>query len=327
MGIRLSGRRQDPYGNASAIARGRETETLMDEQQEQEQLGRRRLLRGAGAVVAGVAGVSVAGAVAATPAAADTGDPVIAGQGNDANATTVLTRLPSAADGAALLLENENGPALGAQPVGINTPYTGQAPPGSLFIDVWGDIVTIGQPDPAQPKFPVPLYSPTWATMTIPITPFRILDTRDPNNRSRLTGLTPDGAGRVQGDSGRVHLGDLIEFAYAVQCTVTIANASRNGFIAVWGAGPHPGHSSVNFTPLFPISNFVQSEIGGTATVPQISVLVTVPAAVMIDVVGFIMADPFTDFAEAAPAGIQATTERMKVARAARANKNRLDAR
>ena len=306
----------------------------MDEQheQEQDQLGRRRLLRGAGAVVAGVAGASVAGAVAATPASADPDGNFILGVPNTADSGTGLTLDPSQAGEATLFLQNTNGPVLTAAPVGINTPFAGQAPPGSVFVDVFGDIVTVGQPDAAQPKYSLLLYSPTWATMTIPITPLRILDTRDPNNRDRLTGMVPDSSGRVQGANGRVHLGDLINFAYAVQCTVTIDRATRNGFIAVWGAGDYPGHSSVNFTPTFPISNFVQSEVGGTAVDPQLSLLVTVPAGVIIDVVGFIMADPFTDFnttGAAVPSSIRAAAEKMRgaqAARAARANQNRLEA-
>lgn len=58
------------------------------EEKDERHTDRRRLLRGAGAVVAGVAGV--AGAVAATPAQAATGDQVLAGKAHTADATTSI---------------------------------------------------------------------------------------------------------------------------------------------------------------------------------------------------------------------------------------------
>ncbi|MGW1452950.1 hypothetical protein ACWCO3_32595, partial [Micromonospora sp. NPDC002411] len=63
-------------------------------------MNRRRLLRRAGTVAAGVAGTTVVGAAVAAPAQAAPGDPVVQGASNAAGATT--TELTSTGTGPTL---------------------------------------------------------------------------------------------------------------------------------------------------------------------------------------------------------------------------------
>jgi hypothetical protein len=279
----------------------------MDEQHEQEHVGRRRLLRGAGAVVAGVAGAGVAGAVVATPAQAADGQPIVQGQANNGNTVTeVAISGGNAATSAPLKLRNPAGPALTLEPVSMLVPSTA-APAGSVYIDDFGDIWTVGDPDPDLPggKFVNLIYSPTWAMMTVPINPVRLVDSRNAGQRAAVVGAQFDSAGRIvprflpdgQPDA-LINLSQLATFAYGVQFNLTVDKATKAGFISAWGFDKWPGTSSLNFTPTFALSNFVQSTVGfdpsrGIDSAFQIKL--SQPAAVIVDVVGFIVGDPTTD--------------------------------
>src|SRR5262249_10510417 len=147
------------------------------EEENERHVGRRRLLRGAGAVVAGVAGAGVVSAVDATPAEATQGSAVLAGLPNTETDTTGIeltgATMPEAKS--PLRLTNAAGPGLTIDP--IDGSKIGTAPPaGSVFVDTFGDISTVG--DVGAGKFNNIMYSPTWATMPVPVNPVRWLDTR-----------------------------------------------------------------------------------------------------------------------------------------------------
>src|SRR4051794_10553437 len=115
------------------------------EEEKDRHIGRRRLLRGGGAVVAGIAGAGVASAVVATPAEATQGNAVLAGLANTETDTTgiSLTGATTPEAKAALRLTNAAGPALTVDPVDI-TKISTAPPAGSIFVDQFGDITTIG---------------------------------------------------------------------------------------------------------------------------------------------------------------------------------------
>lgn len=289
---------------------------------EERHTDRRRLLRGAGAVVAGVAGAGVAGAVTASPAAADTGDPVTAGKTTTANATTgiELAGAPAPATTPALRLTNTAGPALTADPVD-STVVNDNAPAGSLYIDKYGDIFTVG--DVNGVKFTNPIYSPTWATMVAPVPATRLLDTR--GETSPGTAFVVPGSGTISGgkivpkgtnkqDLALDFSSLLVENYVAVQVIVSVLGASADGWLTLWGDGDWPGAVSVNFLGGRVIGGFAQCELSGiysSEPFGQMKIKITHKAAITVDVVGFITPDPYTMFKPAATSTFKMAAARM----------------
>jgi hypothetical protein len=278
-------------------------------------LNRRRLLRRAGTVAAGVAGAGVVGAATARSAYAADGQPLVLGQSNTEETQTTLTNTTGSAAQNTLRLENGTGAALSLQPLvtdpgsgGIAPPSTA-APVGSLYADDWGDFYGVGQPAGTGQKFITPLYSPNWATMVVPTSPFRFLDTRFPQGRV----FVEPGSGSFDG-SGRVlpkrttapdlvlDLSSIFAGGFgAVQATLTAVIPTVIGFGSLWDEGVWPGTSSINYHPSIPaIATFTQTVIGDDR---KIRLKTEHPAAYIIDIVGFVMTDPFTQFTEAASLG------------------------
>jgi hypothetical protein len=282
----------------------------MNEEPEARRLNRRRMLRRGATVVAGVAGVGVAGAVAAAPADAATGDPVLIGTSNDGG--TATTEVKTAGAAAALKVTNTGGAALVVSPLPpaqITTAAINAAAPGSLFVDTFGDVTGVGNTGGAN--FPAFLYSPTWAAMPFPVQQTRILDTRPSSStfdRSLvLAGSTFDSAGRLQPKNSAT-LPDLtldlrpilLPAAYqfgaaAIQVNFTVVSATAAGFAAMWDTDvfPVPGISSINYQANTAVANFCQSVVG---TDGRVRIKTNKPVAVILDVVGFILPDPFVAF-------------------------------
>jgi hypothetical protein len=277
------------------------------EEEKERQVGRRRLLRGAGAVVAGVAGAGVAGAVAATPASADTLGNTILGIANTANATTSieLTGNGNPAATAALQVKNATGPALLVSP---STPE-GSAPAGSVFVDEFGDITTVG--DVGTGTFPNHMYSPTWAAQPFPVNPVRFLDTRH-DQPPGLVNVLP-GSGSVVGDKiipkSSDTLPDLVlDFSHdlaenyvAVQVNLTVLNAPHDGWVSIWGDGAWPHTVTLNFLAGRVIGGFAHSDltgvfVGDTEPFGHLKIKVTHAVSLVVDVVGFITPDYNTLF-------------------------------
>src|SRR5262245_39659880 len=146
----------------------------MLEEQENRKVNRRRLLRRAGTVVAGVAGAGVVSSVVASPAQAATG-PINIGvvNGDPGDNTTTLTHTDPNLPTMSLVNGNTDGPALALSPVNTSTGFiTNNGPVGSVIADDFGDFWGIGDPDGAG-KYVNLMYSPTWASMPIlPPNPF-----------------------------------------------------------------------------------------------------------------------------------------------------------
>jgi hypothetical protein len=300
----------------------------MDEK-EVRRVGRRGLLRSAGAVAAGVAGGAVAGAVAATPAAADQGQPVLAGLNNTETEPTrlQLTGGTNPNQKAALRLSNTAGPALTADPVDFNTVVSTAPPAGSVFVDTFGDFWTIG--DIGNGKYINPTYSPTWATMPVAVASFRWLDTRGLTVGN--SNVVPGSANFENGATGRVipkgtdqpdlvlDFSELLQENYvAVQANVTIIGATNDGWIALWGDGPFPGPVSVNFLNGRVVGGFTQTELTGVfvnSVEPfgRMKMKVTHRANVIVDVVGFITPDIFSLFAPTAPEQFRAFSPTARI--------------
>jgi hypothetical protein len=291
----------------------------MDEKNESP-IGRRRLLRSAGAVAAGVAGAGVAGAVAATPASADQGQPVLAGLNNTATGTTGI-QLTANSSKAALQLSNPAGPALTAVPVSLNS-VTTAAPAGSVFVDDYGDFWTIG--DAGGGRFVNKTYSPTWSLMPVPINPFRWLDTRgiNPGTANVVPGSGTISGGRIiprgtnQPDLVLDFSDILFENYVAVQMNISIHNSSRDGWISVWGDGDWPGTVTVNYLEGRVVGGYSHSELTGvfydsTEAFGRLKIKLTDAAAVIIDVVGFITPDSYSLFQPAAAAKLGAASARQ----------------
>jgi hypothetical protein len=308
MTARPSGEKKQEYG--------------MEEEKERH-VGRRRLLRGAGAVVVGAAGAGVASAVVATPAEASQGSAVLAGLANTESDTTSiqLTGATSPDAKAALRLTNASGPALTVDP--INAANISTAPPaGSVYVDQFGDVSTIG--DVGAGKYINSLYSPTWAAMPVPVAPVRWLDTRGigvgtlnvvPGSGTIVGGkITPKGSNTASDlvvDFSSV----LVENYVAVQVIVSVLGAPADGWLSLWGDGDWPGTISVNFLGGHVIGGFAHSELTGVftdSTEPfgRLKIKITHAAAVTIDVVGFIAPDRFALFKPASAATFKAASTR-----------------
>jgi hypothetical protein len=296
----------------------------MLEEQENRKVNRRRLLRRAGTVVAGVAGAGVVTAVVADPAQAANGANVLIGNsnGDPGDNTTSLSHTNASTPTLSLVNGNTDGPALALSPVDTlndngtpNNSPTSNGPVGSLIADDYGDFWGIGDPDNSG-KYLNLLYSPTWAAMTIPTDPFRWLDTR---NGKTIVGGVPgrtfvssgsfDGVGRVIAHNNNnadlvLEFGDILippavlnpsgPPIAAVQLNVLAVNGSSPGFISVWGAGAWPGTSSVNYAASQGIANFVQVPVDPDTS--QVRFKVSTNCAIVVDVCGYVLSDALTQF-------------------------------
>jgi hypothetical protein len=295
-------------------------EDEMQDNGENRPLDRRRLLRRAGTVAAGVAGAGVVGAVAAAPAEAANGDPFILGNANTADATSTLTAGNAA--NPALRLENATGAPLSVRPLAttgnpadpstwVTEPPSTQAPVGSVYADDFGDLHVIGQPlgGALGPKYANMLYSPTWATMVAPITPIRWVDTRFANLRVHIVpgSANFDSAFRVLPKNSLTVPDMIIDLSAifaggfgAVQANLTVLLPVAQGFASLWDAGTWPGTSSINYVPSVPeIANFTQTVIAPDRT---IRLKTNRAAQFILDIVGFVMTDPFAQFVAGAVA-------------------------
>jgi hypothetical protein len=295
----------------------------MDEEQKDHQVGRRRLLRGAGAVVAGVAGAGAASALVATPAEASQGSAVLAGVSNTETDATVinLTGATSPESKTALRLTNTAGAGLTIDPVNTSTVST--APPaGSVFIDQFGDIHTVG--DAGTGKFNNIMYSPTWATMPVPVRPTRWLDTRGlgPGTSHVVPGSGTVSGGKIIPKGSQTDPDLVVDFSsilvenyVAVQVIVSVLAAPSDGWLTLWGDGPWPGAVTVNFLAGRTSGGFAHSEltgvfVGSGEPFGHLKIMITHAAIVGLDIVGFITPDPGALFKPAAAAKIGTAANR-----------------
>ncbi|GIG67068.1 hypothetical protein [Phytomonospora endophytica] len=286
---------------------------------------RRRMLRRAGAVMAGVAGATVAGAATATPAAAAPGEAVLQGAANDAK--TAATSLTTAkADDAALTLANtgtngaSGGPSLALAP-STATVMSENAPAGSMMLGANG-MTMIAPPDGAGGALPNHyLYDSFNSTFTVPVNVFRTVDSRvEKGNRRRLFGASSssfDSAGRLKaGKTVHLDIGDLVSFSLGAFVNVVTFGQLDGGFITVWPYGtPRPVPASVQFYKGVSVRNTTLTPVGyDDVRTDALSIYVTATTHFTIDILGVVInhwaslsGSPMS--ATAAPAEAKAATE------------------
>jgi hypothetical protein len=255
---------------------------------------RRRLLRRAGAVAAGVGAAGVVAALDATPAHAAPGSPVLAGQAVDA-ATSTTTITNNSATNATLALGNATGASLELAPRSTTIPLS--APQGSFNATTFGDLEYM-----AGPEFPAVVYTSFNATQTWPIKPFRALDTRGlggvngGNGRELI--LNPEvlnSAGKLRaGSTLRLNLTGFVADGWGVIGTLTVLGPEGNGFVTVFPGGTgRPNTAAISFLSGWSIANNVLTGLGQITRPSQtdvIEIFSPVTTHVVFDVSAFIVA-------------------------------------
>ncbi|KAB1937337.1 hypothetical protein F8271_19355 [Micromonospora sp. ALFpr18c] len=263
---------------------------------------RRRLLRRAGTVAAGLAGAGVTAAATAASAEADPGDPVLQGADNDAGSATTLR---SSSDTATLRLANAkvttgpNGKALTAPTLRLAPNGTGlsaQAEIGSIGMDTTGTIWAASG-NYRHYGFVDRVHTSANSNRIVPVIPQRVLDTRTPQGRVNIHdpgGLAApgdlDSTGRLLG--GRtieVTLAGYVFIADAVFGNVTVTGSVAGSFLQIFPAGlPRPtSFSTINFETNQTVSNAFMSGVNWSTD--RISIYAARTTHVIIDVVAFVI--------------------------------------
>ncbi|MEH0845884.1 hypothetical protein V6U81_26230 [Micromonospora sp. CPCC 205711] len=255
---------------------------------------RRRIVKGGLAVGAGV-GVA---AVVATPAEAAAGDPVLAGQPNDAGTAETLLVGGSSATPTLTLTHGDGRPPLILAP----TPEASipvDLPTGSLAINDSGDLVIGGKAGTKQY-----VNTSRWANRTLATAPKRILDTR---SMATYSANVVTGAGNVL--SGKLGAGKIIhvtvknvppalaEKATAAYVNITVAGTVSGGFLTAYSSSiAKPGTSSLNWWgPNQVLSNLVEVQLGSYNGTPlSFGIYVHSATSVIVDVCGLILSEPGT---------------------------------
>lgn len=271
---------------------------MSDKKDNSGDVNRRRLLRGAGAAVAGAVGAGVAASLA-TPANAAVGDPVLAGDDTNAGASSTSITMADP-NNAALVLNNNEGPSLTFGPTDSLPNGSNVSAPGSVIGDQYGNVFTnqvFVDETGANSNFYTRVMTDGWATQVFPIDPVRVLDTRNASLRTRLIGGTRDSSGRlVAGQTGVLDISDQVNGAIGAQINITVVNAAAAGYVTVWsGAGTtHPASSSINYAASAALSNFGQTVVGFVNDTQHdvFGIFTSQTTHVLIDLVGFILFSP-----------------------------------
>lgn len=297
-------------------------------------VSRRGLLRRAGTVAAGVGAAGAATAAFGSPAHAADNDPIVVG-GEFTGSTTTLTS--NSATAAALKLGNTgNAASLELMPVTLNEDESSpvspdSVPAGTTYVDTFGDVHVIGAGSGTSPHYDLMLYSPTWASMPIPMPPARIVSTYPGDaawGRDLIVpgSATYDSSGRVIPKNGSgpdlvIDLSTFIlatNFPAAIQGNLTIGSATRKGYASLWDEGSWPGSSSLNFVQSVWTENFTQTLIGSDQ---RIRLKLSAPGIFVFDVFGFVVADPYSQFGPGITANTNAAQAFAKMKRSLHARR------
>ncbi|PWU50655.1 hypothetical protein DLJ47_23495 [Micromonospora sp. S4605] len=245
----------------------------MAKQQDEQTVDRRGLLRRAGTVAAGVAGAGMVSAAAAGPAQAALGEPVV--QGRTVNAGATVTGITSSGAGATLELSNTRSPGTGLVSPALRLVPAGDdlatdAPLGSIGIDS-GNNIRVATSQFQGVTYSDFVHTSGNANRLVPIPPQRIIDTRDPAQRTRIINPTGnlDTSGRLIG--GRtIHI-DLADFMYAADAifgNLTIVGALVPQYATVYAYNTaKPVASTINFAASEVISNGFCAAVGRDGTI------------------------------------------------------------
>ncbi|MEV4491229.1 hypothetical protein AB0K04_14055 [Micromonospora coxensis] len=272
---------------------------------------RRRLLRRASTVAAGLAGGAAVGAATAGPAQAAVGEPVLQGRVNDAGANGTTLR----GTAAQATLQLENTVRMGADGIDYGQPtlrlhpngYTldDRALPGSIGMTNGGEIQMVRHMY-GTTAIVHNLFHEGNSNRIVPVPPFRAVDTRYASSRTTILNASGnlDSSGRLLG--GRSIDIDLSQWVYvgdALFGNVTVTGPTASGFVQVYqyGVTRPTNFSTINFTTGQTLSNSVMTGIGYEED--RISVYASKTTHVIIDVVAFVIGVGRVNFAELMPAG------------------------
>ncbi|MCZ7377707.1 hypothetical protein [Micromonospora sp. WMMC250] len=304
---------------------------------EDKTVNRRRLLRRAGTVAAGVAGTAVVGATAAAPAQAAPGDPLILGTGNLAGPNT--TALVGNGTGATLQLTSTNEttdsdgtvlarPALQLTPSGdLLHP---DSPGGSVGMDTYGNLQVVAAYGGG--KYLEYVHTSGNSNQIVPVSPQRVIDTRSAASRARIlnkSSTTLDSSGRLRdGQTIHVDLSDFVYFGDALFGNLTVTTAVASGFVQIFPYGtPRPANfSNINYLTNQVVANSFMSGVGylNDEATDVISIYAARTTHIIIDVVAFVVGvgavNPgILPFAASATARGAESAEERRAKRAAKA--------
>ncbi len=215
---------------------------------------RRGLLRG-GAIAAGVAVGGVAAAALSTPGTAHAadGDPVLAGDANEATATTgIKIGDTNGSEDPALSLENDNGPSLYLQPLAAD--FAGFMGLGQVANTTLGPVIGVNTEVGEATTFLAT--GVDLADLPTPVAlnrPIRVLDTRTAAGRARVFASSPspyDSAFRLKaGAYLDVEVSPVAgDFALPTVYLNVIAVAPTGaGYLSVYRPHPSVGPGTQNF--------------------------------------------------------------------------------
>jgi hypothetical protein len=262
----------------------------VDEDIQHRTVNRRRLLRRAGTVAAGVAGAGVVSTVVATPAMAASGT----FDSNSLSAAAVTaTNTATTSEGGVLTA----GPHLRLIPTVGTEGIASAAPVGSIATDESGTIWTVVQG--GDRHF---IHTTQNSNLTVPIAPFRALDTRGGGvGISRI--VNPSGnivSGRLKaGKWVHLDLTGLVNFGEGVFGVLQIVQPVAGGFASVvpFGAVDYnlpPATSNVLYGTNQNVTTLVFSGLGlnSITRTDVISLYSFADAKVIFDVNGFVVDSP-----------------------------------
>jgi hypothetical protein len=256
---------------------------------EENAVDRRKLLRRAGTVAAGIGAAGVATAVTASPASATDGQPIVQGVTNTGAATTTVTSTASST------LTLSNTAADGSPGAPLTLPpraWSDGLGDGAIVFDsyqslnyAWGGLGKRAA-----------VYDSSWVPQVYPTPPMRVLVTfTNPPIMDLATEYTMTG-GKINPKGSPTNPDMVVDLTWAldpstglsgtaVQFNLT-AFSSTPGWVAAWDEGDWPLNSSIN-TPANnqAIANFVQCAVG---TDGKIRFKMSRPTALIIDILGFI---------------------------------------
>jgi hypothetical protein len=260
-----------------------------------EGTSRRRLLRDAAVAGAGLGGVGAA-VVAATPASAATGQNIVLGQVNDAGDSP--TSLSSTAP-ITLHLKNPSGSTLGLGDRGTYSWPSTALGVGTIQAPLQGYGELEVERSAAAPRTGQ-LYNERIAVTTVPVTPTRVLDTRNSAGRAHIVYV----AGSINNSTGVVAarsflvvaLDHMVRGGEGVRMNVTVAKTGGRGYLTVWGRGNLPTAASLNWWGAnMALSNTVMSQLGywDDSHRDVIAIYNAVATAIVVDVQAFYVSVPW----------------------------------
>jgi hypothetical protein len=303
---------------------------MNEEREPARTVGRRRLLRRAGGVAAGVGAAAVVGAtVTPSPASAAAGGSLVLGQSNDAG--TAATGLTAAkGTSGTLALANTAAPATDKDDFDLVGPQLRLVPPAAsanLQKTAYDEVGSVGVTNDgtmwlvAEEGYADWVYTTFTANQLTPITPTRILDTRTAAGRAFIINASGnlDSTGHLLGGhSIQVDLGALVYFGTAVHANLTVIFPQGTGFATLMpGAQPivgQPTTSNLNFTPNVVTQNFALTAIDVVGdNTDVVKIYSSHLTHVVLDVFAFTVNSPGQVNPEVLPGASAATAKALKV--------------